>query len=74
LAALAERDLVLNSTIWRATLPLRRAGASLPKPVRRAIRRLLRAVISDPDDADQPAMIKGLFVASGAEFLYDEAL
>jgi Methyltransferase domain len=62
LAALAERGLLLNSTIWRAILPARRAGASLPKPVRRAIRRLLRAVISDPADADQLAMIKGLFV------------
>ena len=54
--ALVERDVVLDSTIWRATLPLRRAGATLPKPVRRAIRRLLPAVIADP--ADQPAMHK----------------
>jgi hypothetical protein len=61
LAALAERDLMLNSTIWRATLPVRRAGAALPEPLRRAIRRLLRAVISDPADADQPPVRAGLW-------------
>ncbi len=42
-AALVERDAVLNSTIWRATRPVRRAGAALPVTVRRGTRRLLRA-------------------------------
>ncbi len=42
-AALVERDAVLNSTIWRATWPVRRAGSALPVTVRRGTRRLLRA-------------------------------
>jgi GT2 family glycosyltransferase len=42
-AALAERDAVLNSTIWRATRPIRRVGAAMPLPVRRTTRRMLRA-------------------------------
>jgi hypothetical protein len=45
LTASAERDLVFNSTSWRATWPLRRAGASLLKPMRRAIHRLLRPLL-----------------------------
>ena len=51
---------MLNSTIWRATLPLRRAGATLPKPVRRAIRRLLRAVIAGegPERQDLELLIR----------------
>jgi GT2 family glycosyltransferase len=42
-AALAERDAVLNSTIWRATRPVRTVGAAMPVPVRRTARRMLRA-------------------------------
>jgi GT2 family glycosyltransferase len=42
-AALAERDAVLNSTLWRATRPIRNLGAAMPMPVRRTTRRILRA-------------------------------
>jgi SAM-dependent methyltransferase len=41
--ARAERDALLNSATWRATLPLRRVGAAMPVPARRAIRQMLRA-------------------------------
>ncbi len=41
-AVVATRDAVLNSTIWRATQPLRRAGEAMPTPLRRSTRRLLR--------------------------------
>jgi SAM-dependent methyltransferase len=41
--ARAERDALLNSATWRATLPLRRVGAAMPVPARRAIRHMLRA-------------------------------
>jgi hypothetical protein len=58
LATSNERDLLLSSMIRRATWPLLRAGASLPKPVRRAIRRLLRAAVADP--SGQLLMIKPL--------------
>jgi hypothetical protein len=44
--------------IRRATWPLLLVGASLPKPVRRAIRRLLRAAAADP--TGQLLMIKPL--------------
>ena len=42
-AALAERDAVVASTIWRATQPLRRVGDATPVPVRHAARQVLRA-------------------------------
>jgi len=41
-AAKAQRDAVLYSTIWRASLPLRRIGMAMPASTRRATRRLLR--------------------------------
>ncbi len=36
-----EREVILNSTLWRMTGPLRRAGQALPTPVRRTLRRVL---------------------------------
>jgi hypothetical protein len=38
-----ERDAILCSLMWRATRPLRQLADSLPIPVRRATRRVLRA-------------------------------
>ncbi|MBV8401518.1 MAG: hypothetical protein JOZ17_22765 [Acetobacteraceae bacterium] len=38
-----ERDALLRSLMWRATRPLRQLADSLPVPVRRAMRRILRA-------------------------------
>lgn len=37
-----ERDSVLNSTVWRATLPLRTVGRSLPPSVRQGLRNVAR--------------------------------
>jgi glycosyltransferase involved in cell wall biosynthesis len=39
-----ERDLILNSTLWRLTKPIRRIGDALPIPVRRPLRGTLHAV------------------------------
>ncbi len=41
--ARAERDAVINSTIWRASQPLRLLGQSLPASARGNVRRALRA-------------------------------
>ena len=41
--ALRERDAVLGSTIWRATQPVRQLGYHLPPPIRRKLRRAMRA-------------------------------
>ncbi|WP_428489738.1 glycosyltransferase [Rhodopila sp.] len=41
--ALAERDALRYSTVWRATQPLRRAGQAMPFSARQALRRLARA-------------------------------
>jgi hypothetical protein len=36
-----ERQIILNSTTWRMTAPLRRAGRAMPAPVRTWLRRIL---------------------------------
>jgi hypothetical protein len=41
--ALQHRDLVLGSTLWRATQPVRQLAHRLPPPVRRTMRRAVRA-------------------------------
>jgi hypothetical protein len=38
-----QRDLVLGSTMWRATQPVRQVAHRLPPPVRRVVRRTARA-------------------------------
>ncbi len=37
-----EREVILNSTLWRMTGPLRRVGQVLPTPVRRTLRSVLQ--------------------------------
>jgi glycosyltransferase involved in cell wall biosynthesis len=37
-----ERDVILGSTLWRATAPIRFVGRKIPGPARRMARRLLR--------------------------------
>jgi glycosyltransferase involved in cell wall biosynthesis len=39
-----ERDIILGSTLWRATTPLRLAARSLPLPIRRGLRGVLQTV------------------------------
>jgi len=39
----AERDRVVNSTLWRVAAPARALGGRLPEPVRRALRGVLRS-------------------------------
>ena len=41
-AALRERDLIINSTIWRLTAPLRAVGRAVPLGLRNWIRRGFR--------------------------------
>lgn len=39
-----EREIILNSTIWRMTAPLRWTSRAVPTPIRRLVRRLLRLI------------------------------
>lgn len=41
----AERDTIVNSTLWRAAQPLRQFGQALPPDVRKQIRRTLYAAV-----------------------------
>ena len=41
-----ERAIILGSTIWRATAPLRRLGRAVPMRGRRALRRLMGTAVS----------------------------
>jgi glycosyltransferase involved in cell wall biosynthesis/SAM-dependent methyltransferase len=38
-----EREIILNSTLWRLTGPIRRVGRAVPLPVRRMLRGVLNA-------------------------------
>ncbi len=54
----AEREIILNSTLWRATAPLRLAGRSLPRPLRRGVRRMLQIVRRSTLPAVQPPALQ----------------
>jgi len=53
-----EREIILNSTLWRATAPLRLAGRSLPRPLRRGVRRMLQIVRRSTLPAPQPPALQ----------------
>ncbi|MDE2516667.1 MAG: glycosyltransferase, partial [Rhodospirillales bacterium] len=43
-----EREIILSSTIWRATAPLRRLGRAMPEEMRRSLRSGLRGLMGAP--------------------------
>ena len=43
--AVLQRDAIVNSSIWRATRPLRSVAKKLPAPARRGIKRVARGVL-----------------------------
>jgi glycosyltransferase involved in cell wall biosynthesis/SAM-dependent methyltransferase len=49
-----ERNLIVNSTIWRITGPLRRVGRALPLPARQMLRRMVRVTAALAHKARAP--------------------
>jgi SAM-dependent methyltransferase len=49
-----ESDLIVNSTIWRMTGPLRRAGRAVPLPARQMLRRMVHATAALARKAHSP--------------------
>ena len=42
-SVLQEREIILNSTLWRITSPVRRVGRAIPSPIRQSLRYLIAA-------------------------------
>jgi O-antigen biosynthesis protein len=47
-ALTTERDIIVSSTLWRMTAPIRRAALATPTPVRRILQRLSRTIYRPP--------------------------
>jgi glycosyltransferase involved in cell wall biosynthesis/SAM-dependent methyltransferase len=62
-----EREVIVNSTIWRMTGPLRRAGRALPPPVRRMLRWSVHAVVAVPRKLHRSRVARGSVAAAQAQ-------
>ena len=62
-----ERDLIVNSTIWHMTGPLRRAGRAMPLPARQMLRRMVRATAALARKAHWPRAVPFAAVAVAAK-------
>ena len=62
-----ERDLIVNSTIWRMTGPLRRVGRAMPLPARQMLRSMVNAPATLARKAHSPRAVPSAAAAASAK-------